>query len=112
MKIQVIKIPEVSDSEDRKRKFIVLEDGRLLFGMCVYHKDLSSYFFRKKEKKDHCVVGAGVVPDDPSTSCDDILAWGKWVSTGYAVTTPPLLREEIRTALIDFYNNDKRTINE
>ena len=75
MKIHVIEIPDVSGGKDGKRKFILLDDGRLLFGMCVYHKDLSYYFFRNEEKKDHCVIGAGVVPDDPSISCNDILGF-------------------------------------
>lgn len=108
MNIKVIEIPDVSGGKDGKRKFILLDDGRLLSGVCMYHKDLSNYFFRNEEKKDHCVIGAGVVPDDPSTSCDEVLTWGKWVSTGYAVTTPLLLREGVRSALIDFYGNDKR----
>lgn len=103
MTISVIELPPLSHDEKARTKFILLPDGTLLFGRCMYHKDLYGAFCHGDEKKeqDAIVLGAGTVPDDMSISLDDE-KWGGWKSTGYNVVTPLYLRENIRKAFIEY----------
>jgi hypothetical protein len=91
MNITLVNLREVSEGE--KIKFILLEDGRLLYGTCKWHKDLG-----ESGNIGSCkVVGAGVIPSHIPTADDE--DWGNWQSTGYEVITPTDLRESIKEAL-------------
>ena len=99
MNIQIKNLGQVSGEETSKIKFILLEDGTLLYGKCQWHKDLATAAGIGEEVK---VVGAGVVPDNMEALDDD--AWGEWKSTGYSVITPLEFRESICKALFSFEN--------
>lgn len=102
MIITPIPLIDISTNKDAKCKFILLNDGKLLFGMCTYHKDLGAAFLQNENNKEDeaiYVIGAGIVPTDIYTDTEDTKAWGEWVSTGYDIVTPFDLRKEIQRAL-------------
>jgi hypothetical protein len=103
MIISVTKLASSSEDEKARSKFILLEDGTLLFGRCMYHKDLYSAFCNDDTKKEQevIVLAAGTVPDDVNISLEDE-RWGGWKSTGYNVITPLYLRKSIQDAFISF----------
>jgi hypothetical protein len=99
--IKIIHLSDIFTCEGSQVKFILLADGRLLYGRCMYHKDLAVAFFDNEEERNMLtVIGAGVVPEDPATQIEDEEAWGYWKSTGYKVVTEEMLREKIREAFI------------
>jgi hypothetical protein len=91
MNITLKDLGQVSDGE--KRKFILVEDGRLLYGICKWHKDLGN----AEAIGDLKVVGAGVIPLSLKYASDE--EWGDWQSTGYGIVTPEELRNPIKEAL-------------
>lgn len=97
MNIIVRSLGSVSGDGNSKIKFILLEDGTLLYGKCQWHKDLAVAAGIDEAVK---VVGAGVIPANLMEAGikDDV--WGNWKSTGYGVLTPETLREEIAAALV------------
>jgi hypothetical protein len=103
MKITIIPLSTVANGNNVWNKFILLEDGRLLYGMCRYHKDLSTVYFSNQEEDGTLkVIGAGIVPEDVRTDIEDS-AWGGWESTGYDVVTPLYMRTMIQEAFIDVF---------
>lgn len=111
MKITIIHLPDVGCKETPYTKFILLSDGRLLYGKCLYHKELHARFFieplenvRTEERDTLTVIGAGKVPEDVHVSIEDD-TWGNWESTGFDVITPLYLREPIRAAFVDHSTN-------
>lgn len=102
--ITIIHLQDIVDCEGSQVKFILLTDGRLLYGRCMYHKDLANAFFDSEEERNTLVVvGAGIVPENRVAQIEDEEAWGYWKSTGYKVVTEEKLREKIREAFI-LYN--------
>jgi hypothetical protein len=95
MNIRVKNLGEISGDQDSKVKFILFEDGTLLFGKCQWHKDLAT---AAKVDETMKVVGAGVVSSNIEDTSDE--AWGGWKSTGYGIVTPIEIRQTIRNALI------------
>lgn len=96
MDIQVQNSGVVSGDAASKVKFILLEDGRLLYGKCQWHKDLAKDVCIDESMK---VLGAGVFPDNIQEVSIEEDVWGGWKSTGYNVVTPLELRQSIRNAL-------------
>ena len=96
MKITITNIGTLSEDEKAKNKFILTEEGLLLYGKCLQHKDLSVYVKLSPTTK---IIGAGVVPDDMETCSIDDAEWGGWKSTGYGVRTPNELKFPIKEAL-------------
>lgn len=108
MKPTIIPLPDISDTEDSKVKFIFLEDETLLFGKCMYHKDLMEAFFKDEEEKYAiAIIGAGIVPHDIHVPIDDYDSWGEWKSNGYGVITPLPLRPVIQEAFIMFFTSNE-----
>lgn len=99
MQITITDLGTLSEDEKAKNKFILTEDGVLLFGKCLQHKDLSSYAKLPVATK---IIGAGVVPDDMETCSIDDSEWGEWKSTGYGVRTPPELKFPIKEAFFSY----------
>ena len=98
MNIIVKNLGSVSGDKSSPIKFILLEDGTLLFGNCTWHKDLG--IAAHVDDTLH-VIGAGVVPENISKAgIEDKASWGDWRSTGYGTVTPIELRESIRRALL------------
>lgn len=95
MKISITNVGTLSDDERAKNKFILTEDGLLIYGKCLQHKDLSTYVKLPVTTK---IVGAGVVPDDMETCSIDDSEWGEWKSTGYGIRTPSELKFPIKEA--------------
>lgn len=103
MIITLTPLPTISDDIKSKTKFILLEDGKLLYGICKYHKDLGAAYYENQDGDDVIkVIGAGVVPDDVRTGIGDS-AWGGWESTGYDIVTPHYMRTIIQEAFIDAF---------
>jgi hypothetical protein len=96
MNIQPRNLGIVSGDEHSKVKFILLEDGMLLYGKCQWHKDLE---VAAKFGDPIKVIGAGVVPENIQGVSIEDNAWGDWKSTGYEVVTPTEFREPVRNAL-------------
>lgn len=92
MIIRIQDLGNLSDEEHSKVKFILLDNGDLLFGKCKWHKDLQDASSYKTESVQ--VVGAGTVPLDVDGFMDDE-KWGGWKSTGYSVITPDNIRKQI-----------------
>ncbi len=82
-------------------KFILLETGELLYGMCLYHKQLADTYTEMTGIDIQSIIGAGIIPTDVATPTEDTDAWGLWKSTGYKVVTPLYLRSEIRDTFMD-----------
>ena len=99
--ITIIHLPDIVICEGSQVKFILIADGRLLYGRCMYHRDLSDAFFDNEEERNTLtVIGAGIVPEKRTTQIKDEEAWGYWKSMGYKVVTEETLREKIREAFI------------
>lgn len=100
MNIYVNNLNIVSGDSTSKIKFILLEDGTLLFGKCKWHKDLveSTQGVNSTLK----VIAAGVIPNDIVNVDLESEYWGGWESTGYKVVTPEVLRNTIRESLLTF----------
>lgn len=102
MIINVHNLKIVSGDEASKIKFVLLEDGTLLFGKCKWHKDLvETYRGVDPALK---VLGAGVVPKDIENVGLESEYWGNWESTGYKVVTTEILRSSVRKSLLPFSN--------
>lgn len=95
MTITLHNLGDVSGDETSKVKFILLDDGMLLYGKAKWHKDLAD---EVDLSKDTHVVGAGVVPENIRDTSDE--AWGYWKSTGYNIVTPPEAQKEIMDAFL------------
>ncbi len=95
MQIVVNNLGVLSDDERARVKFILTEEGNLLYGKCLQHRDLSAHV---KLSPTIRIIGAGVVPDDMETCSIDDNEWGDWKSTGYGITTPPELKFPIKEA--------------
>lgn len=79
-------------NKEGKIKFVLTDDKKLYFGKVKYHKELAPFL------SSQTIIGAGIVPI-PFLGIDNMEAWGAWQSTGYGVTTPEELREEIYRAI-------------
>lgn len=90
----------LSVDEGAKEKFVLLEDGALLFGQVMYHKDLVYYYCGEEKMK---VLAAGTLPDK---NLEDMDSWG-WKSTGYEVTTEEKLKPVIVREIIEHKEKDK-----
>jgi hypothetical protein len=88
----------VSGDEESKIKFILLENGTLLYGKCEWHKDLA---MAAKVGENAKVIGAGVVPENIAEASIEDNVWGEWKSTGYGVVTSLALRKDIQKALME-----------
>ena len=99
MQITVTNVGTLSDDEKARNKFILTEDGLLLFGKCLQHKDLALHAKLLPTIK---IVGAGLVPDDMETCSLDDDEWGDWKSVGYGVRTPPELKFPIKEAFFSY----------
>ncbi len=100
MIINIHNLKLVSGDETSKIKFVLFEDGTLLFGKCKWHIDLVETF--KNIDSNLNVLGAGVVPKDIEEVGLENEYWGNWESTGYKVVTSDSLRSVIREALLPF----------
>lgn len=100
MTISVKSLGVVSGEENGVVKFVLLEEDILVFGKCVWHKELVVAFYGKEI--DVTVVAAGVLPKDVSKASLDDSYWGAWRSSGYDVVTPPEYRNTIKEALLSF----------
>ncbi len=101
----IIPLPDICDTEESKVKFVFLENETLLFGKCMYHKDLMEAYFKDEEEKYAImVIGAGVLPHDVHVPVDDD-SWGEWRSSGYGVVTSIHLRPVIQEAFIMFFTS-------
>ncbi len=90
----------VSDDEKSLVKFILLDNGILLFGRVKWHKDLLDAY--REAGADATVVAAGIAPKNigKTTVKDDV--WGGWQSTGYGIITPDEYKGDIKGALKPF----------
>ena len=95
MHIKITNLGILSNDEKAKVKFILTEEGDLLYGKCLWHKDLSAHVKLLPTVE---IIGAGIVPDDMETCSIDDAEWGDWKSTGYGVTTPQELKFPIKEA--------------
>ncbi len=100
MTISVKSLGIVSGDEHGVVKFVLLEEDILVFGKCVWHKDLVIAFYG--EEVNVTVLAAGVLPKDVSKVPLDDSYWGEWRSSGYNVITPPEYRNTIKEALLSF----------
>ena len=100
MNITVKSLGVVSGDENGFVKFVLLEDDVLVFGKCIWHRELVIAFYGKEV--DVTVIAAGVLPKDVSKAPLDESYWGEWKSSGYDVVTPPQYREVIKIALQSF----------
>ena len=100
--MHITPIPIVIAKSDKNiyHKFILLETGELLYGMCLYHKQLADAYTEMTGIVLHSIIGAGIIPTDVTTPIEDTRAWGEWKSTGYNVITPQHIRSEIRDIFI------------
>jgi hypothetical protein len=100
MNIIVKSLGVVSGEENGFVKFVLLEENILVFGKCLWHKDLIIAFYGKEV--DVMIIAAGVVPKDVSKVPLDEAHWGDWKSSGYNVVTLPEYRSVIQEALRSF----------
>jgi hypothetical protein len=107
MNITTIKSLGIISGEDAGIvKFLLLEDGALIFGKCYWHKDLVMAFYGKAVNV--TVLAAGVLPRDVSKASLDEDAWGGWLSNGYNIVTPQALRLTIKEVLTSFESEINR----
>ncbi len=100
-RISARSLGRISDSPADPIKFILLDDGLLLFGKAQWHKDLMrAHLAERGAPRD--VVAAGTVPSDIAARGLDDEDWGGWKSTGFGVRTPIEYRAAIREALLPF----------
>lgn len=104
MKITVTNLGVLSPDEKAQVKFILTEEGNLLYGKCLWHKDLS---LKAKLLPDTKIIGAGIAPDDLETCSIEGNEWGEWKSTGYGLVTPQELRFPIKEAFFDYHSTTK-----
>jgi hypothetical protein len=102
----VVNLGSISENSAHKTKFILLDDGVLLFGKVEWHKDLAANYTRNASEVS--VVAAGTVPNDIAAADLSEESWGGWKSTGYDVRTPIEFRESIRTALLPYKEEIER----
>ena len=95
MQITVINLGTLLDDEKAQVKFLLTEEGDLLYGKCLWHKDLSAHI---KLSPNVQIIAAGIVPDNMETCSINDNEWGNWKSSGYGVTTPQELRFPIKEA--------------
>lgn len=100
MTISVHNLNVVSGDDNSKIKFILFEDGVLLFGKCKWHRDLAEVV--PDIVSNLKVLGAGVVPKNIEKVNLENEFWGDWESTGYKVVTVDSLRSTVREALLPF----------
>lgn len=103
MNIILRNLGNISGDDASKIKFILLDDGTLLYGRVEWHKDLVS---AAELGQDIRVVGAGVVPRDVHDTRDE--SWGNWKSTGYNVVTPVELQKEIMNVFVSAQNKEDK----
>ena len=96
----VINLGRISDDSSHKIKFVLFNNGVLLFGKVEWHKDLVNSY--AAANPDLMVIAAGTVPRDIDIVDLSDENWGGWKSTGYKVHTPPEYRERIRNTLLPF----------
>ena len=104
MNISITNLGVLSNEETAQTKFILTEDGVLLFGTCMWHKDLSAQVKLSPNTK---IIGAGIVPNDLTTCSIDEDEWGGWKSTGYGIVTPQELRFPIKEAFFAYAHTAK-----
>ncbi len=103
MNITVIKsLGVITGDEGGIVKFLLLEEGTLIFGKCFWHKDLVIAFYGKEV--DVAIIAAGVLPKDVSKVSLDEDSWGGWLSNGYNIITPPGYRRVIKEVISSFEN--------
>jgi hypothetical protein len=90
----------ISQDKSSLVKFVLSEKNVLLFGRCLWHKDLVCTFYGDDVKIR--VIAAGVVPKDVKNSTLIDEEWGAWKSSGYEVVTPEEYRGIIKDALSIF----------
>lgn len=100
MNIEVKSLGVISDEENGFVKFVLLEENILVFGKCLWHKDLVVAFYGKEVEV--IVTAAGILPKDVSKVPLDDEYWGEWKSSGYDIVTPPQYRNTIKEALLSF----------
>lgn len=72
MQITITNLGVLSEDEKAKNKFILTEDGLLLYGKCLQHRDLSTHAKLPPATK---IVGAGVIPNDMEMCSIDDNEW-------------------------------------
>ncbi len=100
MNIVVKSLGAISDDENSFVKFILLEENILIFGKCLWHKDLIVALYGKEV--DALVIAAGILPKDVSKVPLDDEYWGQWRSSGYGVVTPKEYRAVIQDVMRSF----------
>lgn len=100
MNIIVKSLGVVSGEENGFVKFVLLEENILVFGKCLWHKDLIVALYGKEV--DVMLIAAGVVPKDVSKVPLDEAYWGEWKSSGYNIVTPEEYKVTIQKALRSF----------
>lgn len=98
-RIVVENLGTISNTAEHKVKFILLENGVLLFGKVEWHKDLMNSYTGEKSSN---VVAAGSIPEFIDATDLSEMAWGGWKSTGYNVLTPLDYRVRIMEALLPY----------
>jgi hypothetical protein len=88
----------ISHDDAHKVKFILLNNGVLLFGKVEWHKDLMNSY--TDHQTNVSVVAAGTIPQHIAAVDLSEENWGGWKSTGYGVLTPDEYRESIRNVLL------------
>ena len=100
-RIAVLNLGPISGVPTHPIKFILLEDGTLLFGKVEFHKDLMRAHLNGRLDSP-VVIAAGSVPEDIEACGLDVGDWGGWKSTGFDVRTPVAYRSAVRDALLPF----------
>jgi hypothetical protein len=100
LEISCIYLGVLSTEIAAREKFILADDGTLLFGRVLYHKELALYQFGRDDIR---VVAAGVIPDG---NVSDLESWG-WKSTGYGIITDQELRPNIVNKILKYRENLK-----
>ncbi len=98
-KINSIDLGVLSTDRAALEKFILTDDGTLLFGTVLYHKELTLNYYKTGNVK---VTAAGTIPE---TNLFDLDRWG-WKSSGYGVVTEPELRPKIAELIIEIKNKE------
>ncbi len=100
LNIVIQNLGSISKVAEHKVKFILLDNGVLLFGKVEWHKDLMDAFVG--DKANRIVIAAGSLPENVGTADLGDDAWGGWKSTGYKVLTPLEYRDKIHAALLPY----------
>lgn len=99
--MRVIYLGVLSNEKSAREKFILLEDGTLLFGRVLYHKDLAKEYVGRENVR---VVAAGTLPQE---EVEVIEGWG-WKSTGYHIETKEEMKTTIVRAILSQKNSPKQ----